>query len=372
MSHRRREYDVVFYQPYISALYAPRAGLPSGGAEAQVQMIARALATRGWRVGVMANPLPGLPTSVDGVELILRPRRRQGGPLSRAWSALVGWLALTRLNTRVLVKRVAGFDTALVALAARLRGRRFVYSSSNVIDFDFSRLDSRLNAALFALGVRLADEIVVQTDEQEELCLRAFGRHPAVIKSIAEPAPERTEMPRAFLWVGRLVHYKRPLAFVELARAVPAARFEMVAVFPGDYDRELYRRIVSAERELDNLTMVPPQSRLELGRLLESAVAVVNTAEYEGMPNVFLEGWVRGVPALALHHDPDGVIEREGLGAFAAGSHLRFIELARAMWASRFDQTEVSKRCRDYIAREHAPALVAQQWAEVLTSRRDI
>jgi hypothetical protein len=92
----------------------------------------------------------------------------------------------------------------------------------------------------------------------------------------------------------------------------------------------------------------------------------VNTGLYEGMPNVFLEGWARGVPALAHSHDPDGVILREGLGAFAAGSDERFAKLARELWGSRFDQTEVSARCRAYVAQEHAPEVVVARWEEGL------
>jgi hypothetical protein len=93
---------------------------------------------------------------------------------------------------------------------------------------------------------------------------------------------------------------------------------------------------------------------------------MVNTSDYEGMPNVFLEGWARGVPALALTHDPDGVIERERVGAFAHGSAERFAELARELWQRRGDQSEVAARCRAYIDREHSAGVVVGRWQRAL------
>jgi glycosyltransferase involved in cell wall biosynthesis len=93
---------------------------------------------------------------------------------------------------------------------------------------------------------------------------------------------------------------------------------------------------------------------------------MVNTAHYEGMPNVFLEAWARGVPALALHHDPDGVIVREGIGAFAAGDPARFAEQASALWSARRDFADVAARCQRYVGREHGPESVAGAWAAAL------
>ena len=51
--------------------------------------------------------------------------------------------------------------------------------------------------------------IVVQNDEQAELCRRRLGRDPIVIPSIAERAEPRSELPEAFLWIGRWAEYKR-------------------------------------------------------------------------------------------------------------------------------------------------------------------
>jgi glycosyltransferase involved in cell wall biosynthesis len=216
------------------------------------------------------------------------------------------------------------------------------------------------------LCVRLADEIVVQTAEQAVLCENRFGRRASVIRSISEPAERSAAEPEFFLWVGRVVDYKRPLEYVELARAFPDAQFHMVTVLPTDYDVKLYSEIRRAAAELSNLRLLPPCARDQLGTLIDSAVAVVNTADTEGLSNVALEAWARGIPALALSHDPDSLIEHHALGGFARGSFEELLELAKEMWVSRHDRESLSDRCRDYVLREHSAEYVARQWAEAL------
>jgi hypothetical protein len=84
------------------------------------------------------------------------------------------------------------------------------------------------------------------------------------------------------------------------------------------------------------------------------------------MPNVFLEGWARGVPALTLTLDPDGVIERHGLGSFAHGSSQRLVDLARQLWQNRGDQADLASRCRQYILEYHSPDAIGARWQEAL------
>jgi hypothetical protein len=93
---------------------------------------------------------------------------------------------------------------------------------------------------------------------------------------------------------------------------------------------------------------------------------VVNTADFEGMPNTFLEGWARGVPALALTYDPSDVIDGHELGAFAHGSSERFVEQTRLLWEGRGDQAELARRCRQYIDRHHSPESVSERWEKAL------
>jgi glycosyltransferase involved in cell wall biosynthesis len=366
---RRR--DIVFYTPRAGTILTPDAH-PSGGAEVQMLHLARGLARRGARVALVTYAAPGLPAAVDGVEVVAQRHPERGpAPLRRAVTLATTCARLLRLDARVVVQRAAGSTTGLVALAAKATRTRFVYSSASTVDFTFERLGyGRATVALFDLGIRLADEIVVQTDEQAELCVRRFGRHPVVIRSVAEPpaaapAPDGSAS-EGFLWVGRLALYKNPAALLDLAAAVPEAPFTMVCV-PGTGDppglaEELARRADG----LPNVRLMGPQRRTALLERMAHATAIVSTSDYEGMPNTLLEGWSRGVPALTLTHDPDGVIGRERLGWCAGGEPARLAEQARALWAGRADDAALRARCRGYVRSRHDPAVVIEQWAQTL------
>ncbi len=353
--------------PYIGPVASESRDQSAGGAETQIWLLATALARRGWRVAIASHPL-GTPAQVSGVDLVASgPSLQRKGPLGRAARAIALARTLTALDAPVLVQRSAGAATALAGVTATVSRRRFIYSSSSVLEFEFAKVDRRrLHVQAFRLGVLLAEEIVVQTAEQVELSRRRLGREPVVIKSLAEAQSQRQGLPEAFLWIGRLAAYKRPEAVVKLARAVPEAKFWIVPVATGAGEQDRLKNLRLAADELPNLQLHAPRPRQELGELIARSVAVLSTTESEGMPNVFLEGWARGVPALALSHDPDGVIEREGVGAFAGDSDDRFEELARSMWSKRGDQGQMAVACRGYIDREHSIEAVVDAWEKVL------
>lgn len=345
-----------------------------GGAETQILMLSKALAKRGLRVAIVAyGARADLPRELEGVQIIPRPPYKWGnkrivGKVLEAFC--VSW-ALWRAPSRTVVYRCASIELGLVGLYTTLARRRLVFSTANVSDFEFQKLARRpRDFRFYRLGVRLANKIVVQTEEQIAMCEASFNRRPSLIESLCPLSECTRDEPEAFLWVGRLVSYKDPLAYVRLARAVPEARFWMVGVPTNDaHERPLEDEVRTAAREAPNLELLPPRSHSEIGKLMTRAVASVNTALFEGMPNVLLEAWCRGVPALVLHHDPSGVVSKYGLGGFAGGSPEILSELARELWRSRHQRSDLAHRCRTYVAAHHAPDAAAMRWLELLTDQ---
>jgi glycosyltransferase involved in cell wall biosynthesis len=366
----RQRYDVAFYVPWLGPLLTSRHGLVTGGAETQVFLLSRELARCGLRVCLLVFEIPGvqLPSSVDGVDVVLRPRykssQRMVGKVREVANIRA---ALASVESDVVVTRAAGPHLALVGWFARRR--RFVYSSASPYDFDGSRQPKRRDRVLTSLGLRMADEIVVQTEEQVRSSRERLGRVPVLIRSLCELPVVGPARPETFLWVGRYQWYKRPLEYVELAHALPEARFRMVvssATLNKDAAR-VQRDVEAAAARLPNLDVLHDLPRSELMQLMSRAVAMVSTSEFEGMSNVLLEGWARGVPGLVLSYDSDGIVARHGLGRFVEGSRERFTDAARELWNGRFDRRDVSRRCREYVEEHHAPEQIAEQWAEVLT-----
>ena len=295
---RRQSYDIVFHKPWVSSLITTRPTLPAGGAETQVLMLARALAQRGLRVAIIVfGRQSELPMQAEGISIVRRtmPKTRRLF-VSKVFDELKIWPALWRAPSRVIVHRGGGPELGIVALYARATGRRLVFASASVLDFAYEKMtDKKYMLFMYRLGVRLADDVVVQTQEQVALCKAKFGRRPTLIRSMQPLAEPQAALPEAFLWVGRLVSYKRPLEYVELARALPGARFWMLGVPTPHHkeDRLVAEAVMERAATVPNLELLAPRPHKDVQPLMARAVASVNTAEYEGMPNVLLEAWCR-------------------------------------------------------------------------------
>lgn len=363
------ETDVVFYMPDIAGLLSRTPVRPPGGAETQVFLLGRTLARRGWKIRLVGYDIPGadIPAVVDGMTIALRKPFVGGRLTSRLREPLSVWSAVRRARADVVVTRAAGPHVGLVALAAKASRSRFVYSSASFLDFTYQeRASTARDKLLFRIGVRLANEVVLQTHEQLALYREKIGGHAVVIKSVTEPS-ERCDLTReAFLWIGRTHNVKQPMAYLDLAAAVPEATFWMVLV-EGRAADSLDQAVKERAALLPNVRILASRSRSEVGILIARAVAIVSTSVVEGMPNTFLEGWTRGVPALALNHDPDGVIRRHALGHCADGSHVALAKFTRALWAE--NDAALEDRCRRYIEVHHHADVVAEQWERVLGLR---
>ena len=334
-------------------------------------LLGRALSERGHRVAHVIYP-PRDPVELAyPLTLVHREPYARGLPVAGALiEAVRVWQALAAARARVMVVRSASPAVGVAAVYCRLRRRALVFSSANVSDFTLERMPGRLERALYRLGVRLADIVVVQSDEQRALAEEAFPglRRVVLIPSFAEPPMGATDgdEPRAFLWFGRFVSYKQPLRYLDLAEALPEARFIMIPVPDEATSDELAELRAAAER-VPNLELREPIPHEQLLRLVASAVAIVNTSALEGMPNAFLEAWSHGVPVLTLQFDPDDVVDRHELGISAQGSWNRFVAGAHELWEQRDEPGELSRRVRAYVDEVHSMAAVGARWSDLVT-----
>jgi glycosyltransferase involved in cell wall biosynthesis len=364
----RRAHDVAVYAPSGSLYYGPKRDY-MGGAEVQATKLAHALKAKGLRVAHVVYPVPE-PRRVDASSPTLVERSEWQGARRLGQLAESGaiWRGLQRADAEAYIVRGSGGHVIAASTFCRARGRRFVFSSSSELDFDFARPDRNHRLLqVYKASLRLAARLALQTEQQREMALRALPNcDPVVIPSFAEPAPSANGAGKYFLWVDRLVEYKLPDRYVELAEALPEARFRMVASLMSETPPGMPERIEAAAERLPNLELLPPRPRSELLEEMRDAVAVIKTSRVEGMPNGFLEAWARGVPVLSLHVDPDAKIANNDIGVAADGSMERLIEAAASLWRDPALRTAMGERARRFIQDVHSPEAVADRWVALL------
>jgi glycosyltransferase involved in cell wall biosynthesis len=328
------------------------------------------LARRGLRVAHIVLPLedPVQPAD-DGLTVVQRrPFATGDARVARVTEAARIWRALAEADASVYVFRSGLPAVGIGALFVQARRRRLVFASASNLDFTGKlERNHRVETRLYRHGLLRADTIVLQTAEQVELARARLGpRHALMeIPSFAQPGFPARDEPEAFLWTGRLDAIKQPMRYVELAAALPEARFWMIPKFAESEESEILAVLARAPElpNLELLDMVPHEQATEV---IARSVATVSTAPAEGMPNFFLEGWARGVPALSFEFDPDGRIEARGLGVAAGGSWERFTTGARELWNGRLARDGLSERVQAYIREEHDPEVVAGRWFELI------
>ena len=361
-----------------------RPPMPLGGAERQMTLLAGALAQSGKRVALVVHARGELtaPPAESGIRLFpvrfAEPLARRRAERIRRFADLS--IALLRADADVYIVRGGGPIVGMVAAFCRARGRRFVFSSAIDGDWTLETMSSRGKRWLHSRGVKSSDAAVVQSRQQRQLATRAFPRlrHVIEIPSFGEEleldggtGQDSAAPPRKFVWISRVMEYKQPLRYLDLASELPEAEFLMVArmaaaSLPQDLVAEVRRRAA----ELPNVELHDEMPRDELMSRIRCAPALVSTSRLEGMPNVFLEAWARGVPVISLDFDPDGVIGRHELGVAAHGDWQAFVMAARSAWNRGGVDTVEQERLRSYVQNRHTTAAVASHWSQLLDDVR--
>jgi glycosyltransferase involved in cell wall biosynthesis len=115
------------------------------------------------------------------------------------------------------------------------------------------------------------------------------------------------------LWVGRIQkEQKRPDRFLEIARQCPSLEFKLVG--PLDGDPEYCEEILDKVESLPNVEYAGFVKPDKIDQYYNNACALVNTSEYEGFPNTFLEGWQCETPIVSMEYDFDGLLVEHDIG----------------------------------------------------------
>lgn len=243
-----------------------------------------------------------------------------------------------------------GRDLMVLPVAAVTHRRRipYVLQTHGMVTPSRQPLAPMLDALLTRRILRDAAAVCYLTDLERDQLQQVAGealrltRLPNGVPSY--PAPKAQSGPPEILFLGRLQTRKRPVLFVDMARALLAdgldARFTLVG--PDEGEGAAVRAAIGDERRISWTGPIDPGA---VPKKLAAATVYVLPAEREPYPMAVLEAMSVGLPVVVRHDcGLARVIADSNSGVVADGSA---VSLAAAVMTALSDPVGYGRRARD-------------------------
>jgi len=370
LPHARPKPHICFVAPYAWPVLSRDPAIQVvGGAEVQQSILARLFAGADYPVSMITldygQPSPAV---VDGVTVHKAFRERAGVRVLRFVHPRLTtmWRVLRQVNADIYYQRSSAMWTGVVAEFCRRHGKRAIYAGASDRDFEIGReqIAHARDRWLYRRGLARVDRIVVQNPFQLETCRRNHQRDALVIPSCYVP-PEHARRASLendrVLWVGTIHDYKRPDWLLDIAERLPARRFVLIggpSVGGERLKAGYFDEIRARAARLPNVEFTGFLPLAEVERWFDRARLLVLTSVYEGMPNVFLQAWARGVPTVASV-DVGAPVNTVFADPAQAAARIERLLADSALW------TQASHDCLAYFERNHSACEVLARYARL-------
>lgn len=169
--------------------------------------------------------------------------------------------------------------------------------------------------------------------EMESMGIRSFATLPVGVDTsrfVPRPAFKQRDVP-TILFAGTVMERKGVLLLLDIAKAVPNARFLIAGAGRGGFENTVRSRIM--EMGLGNVEMLGSQSQKRMLEVMQSSDIFVLPSHLEGIPKVTLEAAATGLPCVIFNsYASPSVVD--GITGFQVGNLQEMISRVRLLAGS--------------------------------------
>jgi glycosyltransferase involved in cell wall biosynthesis len=332
-----------------------------GGAEIQTYTYAEEYARQGWKVYFISEELELKKSGFENKNITLITYRRSNMLVNiinimyclfkvnadvyyyRHYRYILGLISfITKYG-----KKVSIWSTTSDPLCDHLAATKHARDKRSVNERNiFSEFKYSLQDYIFRYGVINCNYIFVQNSTQQQIVKKSFGRDSIIFYSNTTISEYRVARKNTILFIATMKDMKKPEIFCTIAnKMTDDHEYIMIGLNYADMEKA---ENLNSILERSKVKYIGEQPVARVKQLLNDSLLLINTSDYEGFPNTFVQAWAAGVPVISLNVDPDGLIKRHGLGYIGNGDlKLMINDMTKIMnnddlWKS------ISNKCYEY------------------------
>lgn len=348
-----------------------------GGAEQQLKYLANYLLNKGYEVHIISLKQNDKP--LEKTELIshLIPYRPIPGTFGQTFFRFKRILSkkIKEINPDILITR--GFTSwagisADIAKKNKRKHLHFIASDNEVLrdekEISKRRFFNKVELKYYLKVFNGHTKIISQNSFQRKTVLAKYNIKSEIITQAA-PIPQSVNFNKAYhfiqiVWVANLKPLKQPekyLKIVEHFKTNDSIKFLMIGRDLGNK----YQHLLQTQDENPNFDYLGEQTNEEVNKILEKSHILINTSDYEGFSNTFVQAWMRGVVVVSLNSNPDNILTERGIGYISHNYKQLIIDLGQLI-SNKELMLNKSEKSKAYSIANHSNKKIHKQILNLL------
>ncbi len=257
-----------------------------------------------------------------------------------------------KIDSDVYLQRTLTIFTCFLIFYCKLKNKKFIYmvAHDNEVNGKHKLYKNKVIKKIILNSLKkLNGDIIVQSEYQKNK-LKENNIKSIIIKSSYEIKTIFNNDKNYLLWVGRSKSWKKPQLFIELAKDLPHLNFIIIC---QEQDKVLQTEIKEVSKDIKNLEFIDFVSFDDIDKYFSKAKVLVNTSDFEGFPNTFLQAFNNKVPVISLNVNPDNVIDKYSLGFSLNGNINNLKNKAELLFRDEKLYQGISENCYTYMKKNH-------------------
>ena len=344
-----------------------------GGAEQQLKYLANFLLDQGHEVHFIfpkrtKDPIKGSSLHVHPLNCILVP-----GVLGKSWFRFKRRITkkMSSIEPTLIITRSYSSWAGIAAEYAqkkKIHHFHFVASDQDVVQNPLPRFLPRpLNRIEFKLGLKVYNEystVFVQSSFQKLEMKRNYQKDTIIMTQVAPENNSRNLIKKngiiKIVWIANLKPLKRPEKFLEIVKKFKENHL-LEFIMIGDDREKRYIRQIKMFSSYHNFKYLGKLPNLETNEILDQSHILINTSDYEGFSNTFVQAWLRKVVVLSLNSNPDNILHRQNIG-YRTGDIHSTIQKLNQLILEPDRISSMGERARDYALKFHTTSKIYDQF----------
>lgn len=315
-----------------------------GGAEVQAWQLAREFAKRNFTVTYITQSLTSSlgESYIDGVTVY----RMKHKPLFGIFNFFRLNSILNQISPDVCYQRIASSYTGLTSHWCKNNNCFFIYAcpedsscekqyftkslnkllinnqyNPNFFKKNILKLSAYIKNYLYEYGLKNSNIVLSQNDKQYHLFNNNFSIESKIMYSghtVPTLIKNNKNNKKIILYIGILGDRKQSNIFPLLAQKNKQLNFVMA----GYGEKKFEDLMLKYNEEVTNFSFLGKVTFKQSLEMISKAYMVINLSkpDREGLPNVFIQSWLRGVPIVSLNTNPDSLLDAQKFGICTNGS----------------------------------------------------